>query len=86
MKFSNVIRQHWAALRALLVFTVILGGAYPAAIWLIGMLPGLNEKAQGSIIVANGEPVGSSLIGQLYTDPDGTPLPQYLQGLSLIHI
>lgn len=80
MKFSTVIRQHWAALRALLVFTVILGGAYPVAIWLIAMLPGLNDKAQGSIIEAGGKPVGSSLIGQLYTDPDGNPLPQYLQG------
>jgi K+-transporting ATPase ATPase C chain len=80
MKFSNVIRQHWAALRALLVLTVIVGGAYPVAIWLIAMLPGLHDKAQGSIIEANGKPVGSSLIGQLFTDPDGNPLPQYLQG------
>lgn len=80
MKFSTVIRQHWAALRALLVLTAITGLAYPLAIWLIAMLPGLNDKAQGSIIEADGKPVGSSLIGQLYTDPDGNPLPQYLQG------
>jgi K+-transporting ATPase ATPase C chain len=80
MKFSNVIRQHWAALRALLVLTAITGLAYPLAIWLIAMLPGLNDKAQGSIIEAGGKPVGSSLIGQLYTDADGNPLPQYLQG------
>lgn len=80
MKLSNVIRQHWAALRALLVLTAITGLAYPLAIWLIAMLPGLHDKAQGSIIEADGKPLGSSLIGQLFTDPDGNPLPQYLQG------
>ncbi|PRC55434.1 potassium-transporting ATPase subunit C, partial [Mycobacterium sp. ITM-2017-0098] len=35
MKFSTIIRQHWAALRALLVFTVVLGLAYPLLVWLI---------------------------------------------------
>ena len=29
MKSSNLVRQHWAALRALLVLTVIVGIAYP---------------------------------------------------------
>jgi K+-transporting ATPase ATPase C chain len=80
MKFSTVIRQHWAALRALLVLTAITGLAYPLTIWLLATLPGLNDKAQGSILDVGGKPVGSSLIGQLYTDADGDPLPQYLQG------
>lgn len=79
MKFSSIIRQHVAALRALVVLTVIVGGAYPLVVWLAGQLPGLNDKANGSIIEAGGKPVGSSLIGQLFTDADGTPLPQYLQ-------
>ncbi len=79
MKFSNLIRQHWAALRALLVLTVITGIAYPLVIWLVALLPGLHDKAEGSIIEVNGEPVGSSLIGQLFTDNDGNPLPQYFQ-------
>ena len=35
MKFSNFVRQHWAALRALLVLTVIVGLAYPLFIWLV---------------------------------------------------
>lgn len=80
MSLTNLARQHWAALRALLVFTVLLGGAYPVAIWLIAMLPGLHGGAQGSIVEANGKPVGSSLIGQSFTDADGSPLPQYFQG------
>lgn len=79
MRFSNLARQHWAALRALLLFTVVLGLAYPALIWLIAQLPGLNDKADGSIIEDNGKPLGSSLIGQSFTDPDGNPLPRYFQ-------
>ena len=79
MKLSNLVRQHWAALRALLVLTAIVGLAYPALIWLIAQLPGLQGKADGSIIEADGKPVGSSLIGQSFTDSDGNPLPQYFQ-------
>ncbi|OBB57804.1 K+-transporting ATPase subunit C [Mycobacterium sp. 852013-51886_SCH5428379] len=77
---SSAIRQHAAALRALLALTVVLGLAYPALIWVIAQLPGLQDKAGGSILEADGKPLGSSLIGQLYTDPDGNPLPQYFQG------
>jgi K+-transporting ATPase ATPase C chain len=79
MRFSTIIRQHWAALRALLVLTVIVGGAYPLFIWLAAQLPGLQDKANGSIVESGGKPVGSSLIGQMFTDADGNPLPQYLQ-------
>ncbi|MCP9271941.1 potassium-transporting ATPase subunit C [Mycolicibacterium arenosum] len=79
MKYANVIRQHWAALRALLLLTVITGLAYPLLVWAVAQLPGLKEKADGSIVSANSAPVGSSLIGQLFTDADGNPLPQYFQ-------
>jgi len=79
MNISNLLRQHWAALRLLLVLTVILGLAYPVFIWLVAQIPGLRDPANGSIIEANGKPVGSSLIGQSFTDADGNPLPQYFQ-------
>ncbi|CRZ18431.1 potassium-transporting ATPase subunit C [Mycolicibacterium neworleansense] len=79
MKFSNLLRQHAAALRALLVLTVILGIGYPVFIWLVAQLPGLRDKADGSLLEANGKPVGSSLIGQSFTDADGNPLPRYFQ-------
>ena len=79
MKLSNIVRQHWAALRALLVLTVIVGLAYPLFIWLVAQVPGLSAKADGSIIEAGGKPLGSSLIGQSFTDSDGNPLPQYFQ-------
>jgi potassium-transporting ATPase KdpC subunit len=79
MKPSNFVRQHWAAFRALLVLTVITGLAYPLFIWLVAQVPGLSDNANGSIIEADGKPVGSRLIGQQFTDKDGNALPQYFQ-------
>lgn len=79
MKFSNVVRQHTAALRALLLLTVIVGLAYPVFIWLVAQIPGLQDMANGSIVQANGKPLGSSLIGQSFTDSDGNALPKYFQ-------
>jgi K+-transporting ATPase ATPase C chain len=79
MNFSTFVRQHWAALRALLVLTVIVGIGYPLFIWLVAQIPGLKDKADGSIVEVNGKPVGSSLIGQLFTDDKGNPLPKYFQ-------
>ena len=79
MNVSSLVRQHWAALRLLLVMTVITGIAYPLVVWAVALIPGLNDKAQGSILVADGKPLGSSLIGQSFTDKDGNALPQYFQ-------
>ncbi|SPM31023.1 potassium-transporting ATPase subunit C [Mycobacterium terramassiliense] len=79
MKFSNFIRMHWAAFRALLVLTVLTGLAYPVFIWLVAQIPGLHDKAEGSMLTSNGKPVGSRLIGQLFTDKDGNALAQYFQ-------
>ncbi|OBG97183.1 K+-transporting ATPase subunit C [Mycobacterium sp. E3298] len=79
MKFSNFVRVHWAAFRALLVLTLVTGIAYPLFIWLVAQIPGLHDQAEGSILTSNGKPVGSRLIGQLFTDKDGNPLPKYFQ-------
>lgn len=79
MKFSNVARMHWAALRALLVLTVVTGLGYPLLIWLVALLPGLHDNAEGSVLTVHGKPVGSRLIGQQFTDRDGNALPQYFQ-------
>ena len=79
MNFSNIIRQHWAALRALLVLTVITGFVYPLVVWGVGFIPGLHAKAEGSIVNVSGKPVASKLIGQSFADKDGNPLPQYFQ-------
>lgn len=79
MNLTSLIRQHWAAFRALLVLTVILGIAYPVFIWLVAQIPGLKDQADGSIVDLNGRPVASSLIGQSFADSTGKPLPQYFQ-------
>jgi potassium-transporting ATPase KdpC subunit len=80
MTRSPWIRQHLAAIRALLVLTVILGVAYPVAIWVVAFVPGLHGGAQGSMLKdAHGRTVGSRLIGQFFTDALGDALPQYFQ-------
>ena len=79
MNPKTLVRLHWAAIRALLVLTAITGVAYPLVIWAVALLPGLTDKAQGSILAVDGEPKGSSLIGQSFTDADGNALPQYFQ-------
>ena len=79
MKIANFVRMHWAAFRALLVLTVITGLAYPLLVWLVAQIPGLRDNANGSIIEVDGKPVGSRIIGQLFTGKDGNPLPQYFQ-------
>ena len=71
------IRQSWTALRALLVFTLVLGVLYPAAIGLVALAA--PQQANGSPVVVDGEVVGSSLIGQSFTDADGAALPEWFQ-------
>lgn len=73
------VRQHLAALRALLIFTVVTGLLYPVAVWVVAQLPGVRDNADGSIVTVDGTAVGSSLIGQSFTDADGNALPQYFQ-------
>ncbi|MEU6075737.1 potassium-transporting ATPase subunit C [Micromonospora sp. NPDC047074] len=79
MRLPVWLTQHLAALRALLVFTVLLGLAYPLALVAAGRLPGLDGRADGSLVDAGGRTVGSALIGQAFTDADGDPVPRYFQ-------
>ncbi|GLK17260.1 potassium-transporting ATPase subunit KdpC [Herbiconiux flava] len=71
-------RPYWVALRYMLVATVVLGIAYPVAVLGIGQLA-LPAQANGSIVTVDGQPVGSSLIGQSFTDADGAALPEWFQ-------
>lgn len=72
--------QHLVAVRALLVLTLVTGVAYPAAVTLVAHVPGLAAQADGSLVTdATGRVVGSSLIGQAFTDADGEPLAQWFQ-------
>lgn len=77
--FLSSLRQLSTALRILLIFTVIFGIGYPLAITAIAQIPGLQHRANGSLITKNGKTVGSSLIGQSFADSKGNALPQYFQ-------
>ncbi|MEU8831738.1 potassium-transporting ATPase subunit KdpC [Streptomyces sp900116325] len=69
---SNAGRLVWAALRMLLVMTVVTGVIYPLAI--TGVAQGLfNDKANGSLVKAEGKEVGSELIGQSWNLPKKNP-------------
>ncbi|GAA2060351.1 K(+)-transporting ATPase subunit C [Catenulispora yoronensis] len=79
MKFGAAIRRHTAAVRAMVVFTIILGIAYPLMVTGIAQLA-FKNKANGSLITdASGQVVGSSLLCQQYVDKNGDALAQYFQ-------
>jgi K+-transporting ATPase ATPase C chain len=50
------------------VLTVLLGGAYPAAVWGVSHLF-WKDKAEGSFVTSDGRVVGSELIGQGFQSP-----------------
>lgn len=75
----TTLRTAGVAVRAMLVFTVLLGVGYMLLITGIGQLA-LPAQANGSLVrSADGAVVGSSLIGQSFQDADGQALPQYFQ-------
>jgi K+-transporting ATPase ATPase C chain len=77
-RLPGFVRQHLAALRGVLVFTVITGVIYPVAMW--GLAQGLfHHQANGSLVSYKGRTVGSSLLCQEFTGAKGSPLPQYFQ-------
>lgn len=73
------LRQYAAALRLLIVFTVVLGIGYPLVILAIAQVPGLQHRADGSLIHLDGKVVGSAVLGQAFTDAKGNPIPKYFQ-------
>ena len=65
---SFVKTQLWPAVSILLAFTVITGFIYPAAVTAVAQVA-FPSQANGSMIVVNGQTIGSSLIGQTFDDP-----------------
>lgn len=74
----NTSRLAGAALRALLVLTLVTGVLYPLLVTGVAQaaFPG---KANGSVVDSRGREAGSSLIGQTWNSGDGKPAPQWFQ-------
>jgi K+-transporting ATPase ATPase C chain len=90
---TPALRQYGAALRTLLVLTVLFGLAYPLAMTGVAQVA-FHGNANGSLVHVDGKTVGSDLIGQAFTQPvlvngkpkkdaDGNPVvepdPKYFQ-------
>ncbi len=71
-------RQLITGLLMTVALTVLLGLIYPLAVTGISQVF-MQSRANGSFVKENGKIVGSSLIGQNFTDAKGNPLPQYFQ-------
>jgi potassium-transporting ATPase KdpC subunit len=90
---TPALRQYGAALRTLLVLTVVFGLAYPLVMTGVAQVA-FHSNANGSLVDRDGKTVGSDLIGQAFTKPvlvngkpkkdaDGNPVvepdPRYFQ-------
>jgi K+-transporting ATPase ATPase C chain len=68
-----IIREAFRALRMILLLWLITAIVYPLAILGVGQIPTFKYTANGSIIynlenLEDKQPIGSALIGQLFTD------------------
>lgn len=61
---TDLARQSLAALRLLVVLTVVLGVGYPVAVWAAGRA--VPDRAEGQPLRLDGEIVGSALLGQSF--------------------
>jgi K+-transporting ATPase ATPase C chain len=65
---SFIRTRLYPALALLVLITLLTGVVYPVVVWGVGQVA-FHEQANGSLITANGTTVGSSLIGQAFSDP-----------------
>jgi len=77
-RLPNIVRQHIAGLRLLLVFTVLTGIIYPVVMTGLAQVF-FHNQANGSLVSYHGRVVGSSLLCQEFVYPNGNPMPQYFQ-------
>ena len=71
-------RQLLSSLLLTVVVAIVVGIAYPLSLYGIGQVA-FKSKADGSLVSRGGQPVGSTLLGQNFTDNNGNALAQYFQ-------
>jgi potassium-transporting ATPase KdpC subunit len=64
-----MLSQLWPALRINIFLTILLGVGYPLTVTGISQLV-FPHQANGSLIMKNGQAIGSELIGQNFTKPE----------------
>jgi len=72
-KGESTLSHLWTGLLYTVVSVILLGLVYPAVMWLVSILI-FPSQANGSLVYQGGKPIGSAIIGQLWTKP------QYFQG------
>lgn len=73
------MRRHLlASILMLAGVTIVLGFGYPLVVTGLSALI-FRHQADGSLVYRGGKLIGSSLIGQNFTDGKGNPLPGYFQ-------
>lgn len=66
---TSILRhQLRPAISLLIALTLITGVVYPVAVWAVAQV-GFSSQANGSLITVDGKAVGSTLIGQAFSDP-----------------
>ena len=77
-RLPSLVRQHLAAFRGLLFFTVLTGILYPLVMFGVAQVA-FHNQANGSLVSYKGHVVGSSLLCQEFVNAKGDPLAQYFQ-------
>jgi potassium-transporting ATPase KdpC subunit len=78
LNLQSLYRQLGSSILLTIVVAIAVGLIYPVVIWGIGQAA-FKSKADGSLIYRHGQAVGSSLVGQGFSNAAGDPLPQYFQ-------
>ena len=63
--YADFFRQSLVGLKSLLILTVVLGVAYPTAVWGVGQVA-FHDNANGQIVSSDGHDRGSAIIGQIF--------------------
>ncbi len=78
LNLQSLYRQLGSSVLLTVVVAVAVGLIYPVVIWGIGQVA-FRSKADGSLVDRDGTAVGSTLVGQAFSNAAGDPLPQYFQ-------